>query len=322
MPDNPAATQFQLREVHMRIIVYSAAMTAVSLALAGCGGGGGGERSAFGAPPTQNPSPTPSPTSSAVDIFQDPATQEFATAVTGDPLRIRYDAATNRYEVMAGSRGWETLVDDPSSSPLEGSPNTNFGLAGLAPNHSYFMIRAHYNHPAPEVRYRYSNLAAWGFLAPDGQSFMPSGTAAFGMATPAGSVPVSGNASYKGMVEGNSTVSGPWGWDGEMVNAWLGGSIQLNFDFGNGSLAGELRPFIDADKRYDLAPLAFANTVFGSGSQTFSGSFATAVSGPNSFSGLFTGPNGEEVIGKLAFPFHSPIDGATHSGKGAWIAKR
>lgn len=305
----------------MRMAFHSAALTAVSLALAACGGGGGGgERPALSAPPVATPTPTSS--ASSVDIFQKPATQEFASAATGDPLRIRYDEASNRYEVMAGSRGWEALVDDPLFSPHEGSPNTSFAFAGLATNHSYFMIRAHYSHPAPEVRYHYSNLAAWGVLAPDRQSYSPSGTAAFGMATPAGGVPISGSASYKGMVEGSSTISGPWGWDGEMANAWLGGSIQLNFDFGSGSLAGEFRPFIDADKRYDLAPLAFTNTVFSAGSQTFSGSFATAVNGPNSFSGLFTGPNGEELIGKLAFPFLSPIDGSPHSGVGAWIAKR
>ena len=91
---------------------------ASALMLAACGGGG--QRVASIAPPptvvTPPPPPPPPPTTGpmAVDIFPSPASQEFATIGIGDALRIRYDAASNRYEVMAGARGWEALVDDPS----------------------------------------------------------------------------------------------------------------------------------------------------------------------------------------------------------------
>jgi len=234
-------------------------------------------------------------------------------------MRIRYDAPSNRYEVMADARGWIALVDDPGSDPLPGNPNLNFRFAG-EPN-SFFLIRAHYNYVAPEAQYRYSNLADWVLPAAGGQSGV-GGTTAFGIPTAAGSVPVSGTASYNGSIEGVSTVTGPWGWDGETVATWVGGSVSLNFDFGAGSLTGELHPYLDADKRYDLGTLAFANTVFGVGSQTFSGTFATSVSGPNSFSGQLTGPHAEELIGKWAFPFISPIDASPQSATGAWIAKR
>jgi hypothetical protein len=253
-----------------------------------------------------------------VEIFQNPVSQEFATAGTGDALRIRYDAASNRYEVMAGARAWVPLVDDDNSSPLPGNPNVNFDFSGLP--QSFFRIRAHYTYPS-DYRYRYSNLAAWGVPAAGGQPAL-AGTTAFGMATPAGAVPTSGSASFQGLIEGFSDETGPWGWDKETVPAWVGGSVQLTFNFGNGSLAGELRPYLLADKRYDLATIAFGNTVFGVGSQTFSGSFDTAVSGPNSFSGRFTGPNAEELIGKWAFPYLSPINGAPQSGSGAMIAKQ
>ena len=124
------------------------------------------------------------------------------------------------------------------------------------------------------------------------------------------------------MIAGTSTVTGPWGWDGETAAARVDGSVLLNFNFGNGSLAGELHPYLEANKRYDLGTLAFTNAVFGVGSQTYSGSFATNVIGPNAFSGLLTGPHAEELIGKWAFPFLSPIDGAPNSATGAWIAKR
>ena len=287
-----------------------------ALALTACGESGGGVNPIAAAPLT--PTPTPTPASVAVDIFQNPATQEFATVGTGDPLRIRYDAASHRYEVMAGTRGWDALVDDDNSSPLPGNPNVNFDFAGMP--QSFFMIRAHYTYP-PDYRYRYSNLAAWAVPAAGGQAAL-AGTTAFGIATPAGAVPTSGSASFEGLIEGLSTETGPWGWDKETVPAWVSGSVLLTFNFGSGSLTGELRPYLVADKRYDIGTIAFAKTVFGIGSQTFTGSFDTNVTGANSFSGRFTGPNAEELIGKWVFPYLSPINGAPQSGSGAMIAKR
>lgn len=302
-----------MRLQQLRILLIGAS----ALSLAACGGGGG--VSSLPPPPTGTPSPTPTPTASAVDIFPSPASQEFVSAGTGSDLRIRYDSASNRYEVLVGN-GWVQLVDDPLSSPLPGQPNQMFVFAGAPINQSFFMIRANYRFSEPEVQYSYSNLAIWEVPAAGGQSGL-SGITAFGMATPPGGVPVSGSASYRGLVQGTSTVTGPWGWDGETVAASVDGTVLLNFNFANGSLAGELHPSLYADKHYDLGTLAFANTIFGVGSQTFSGSFATNVSGPNSFSGLLTGPHAEELIGKWAFPFLSPIDGAPRSATGAWIAK-
>ena len=117
---------------------------------------------------------------------------------------------------------------------------------------------------------------------------------------------------------GTSTVTGPWGWDGETAAAWVDGSVLLNFNFGNGSLAGESHPYLAADKRYDLGTLAFANTVYGIGSQTFSGKFATTLSGPNSFSGLLTGPAAQELIGSFTFPRIAGDHQITAAG--AWVS--
>lgn len=285
------------------------------IAVAVCGltacGGGGGVNS------TPTATQTPTLTSSAVDIFPSPTSQEFTSVGTGSDLRIRYDSVSKKYEVMVDN-GWIQLVDDPLSSPLPGQPNQMFRLAGVQ---SGFIISAHHSLSAPELQYRYSNLAQWAVPSAGSQTSL-SGVTAFGMATPTGGVPVSGSASYQGLIQGSSTLTGPWGWDGQASAAGLHGSVLLNFNFNNGSLTGELHPYLMADKQYDLGTLTFANTIYGAGSQTFSGIFATNVSGPNSFSGLFTGPHAEELIGKWAFPFLSPIDGAPHSGAGAWIAKK
>jgi len=42
----------------------------------------------------------------------------------------------------------------------------------------------------------------------------------------------------------------------------------------------------------------------------------------NSFSGLFTGPSAQELIGNFAFPYRSPVDGKTYQADGAFIGAK
>ena len=293
-------------------------VTALAFCIAGCGGGGGGSSASVASsppPPTETPPPPgPSP-SSAVDIFPSPATQEFATIGTGDDLRIRYDAASNKYEVMAEGQGWVGLLDDPHSSPQAGSPNTSFVFAGSPVNHSHFLIRAHHSYSDPDVRYLYSNLAAWGVED-------LGGFVAFGIATPSGGMPTAGSASYKGMIEGRATDTSFDYLAGALMPGAMIGNISLVFDFGGGSLSGSLSPILYLDKQYPLGTFSFENTIYSTGSTSFSGQFDTNVAGSNSFSGQFTGPAAQELIGKFAFPYMSPVSGTPQQSQGAFIAKR
>ena len=299
----------------IKSLINCVALSGLSVALAGCGGGGGGVAS-MPTPPTSGGSTTTN-ASTAVELFPNPATQEFATVGTGAPLRVRYEAGSNKYEVNTGAGQWSALIDDPSFSPLPGNPNVSFIIGGGG----FLMIRAHYAYPA-EFQYRYSNLAVWGG-APGADGQTVGGYTAIGIPTAAANVPRTGSATYQGLIEGGSTVLCDCGWDpGQKALATIGGSALLTFDFGQGTLSGGLHPYLDAEKRYDLGTLAFANTVFGVGSQTFSGTFATNLSGPNAFSGLFTGANAQELIGNWSFPFTYPLDGSLQSATGAMIAKR
>ena len=293
--------------------VRSLVIGASALALAACGGGS--DNSVASTPPP--PSPPPASIASRVEIFPSPVTQEFTTIGAGNMLRIRYDAATNKYEVMAEGRGWETLVDDTLSSPPPGDPNVNFAFAGSATNSSYFMIRAHhsYSGAAAKYQYQYSNLAAWAVGSVDGVT-------AFGMATPASGVPVIGSASYQGIIEGTSTEGPLDGWVGEEWPAYVVGDISLAFNFGSGSLSGSISPSVYLDRLHALPALNFTDTIYSTGSRNFSGRFSTSIAGANSFAGLFTGPGAQELIGRFAFPYSSPIDGTTEEATGAFIAKR
>lgn len=292
-------------------------LSGLSILLAACGGGGGG-----GGGLVSTPTPTPTPSSSAIEIFPNPATQEFAALGSdgaGDQLRIRYVASTNQYQVLIPGSDWDRLVDDPSHSPSPGNPNTSFVLGSLAsvPNRSHFLLRAHFRSPAPEIQYQYSNLFNWSV----GNVGGVSGATAFGIATPAGGVPVTGTATYRGLITGVSTIDDPI--ETDMYKAQIDGSVLLNFDFGAGTLSGEMRPYVNAwAGRTDLAAVSFIDTVYSTGSRTYSGRFNSSVAGPNSFSGLFTGPGAQESIGRWSFSFIYPRDGSTQSASGAWIAKK
>ena len=288
---------------------FGFAVASIAL-LSACGGGDGIVASA------PVPIPTPVPGSARVDIFSSPTSQEFASIASGNDLRIRYVAETNQYQVSVNGGEWDRLLDDPNQIPLEGYPNQSFVLASSrGPNSSYFMTRVSDKFPDADHRYQYSNLAAWGARDVGG------GLVAFGFATPQGAIPTSGSGSYKGLVEGGSTVDSI-DWDGRTTtDGWVDGTVSLSFDFARGTLAGELALVIDdKGKQVEISPFPFADTVFSPGSSNFSGRFATNTEGPNAFSGLFAGPNGEELIGRWTVPFL--FNEVPESAVGVWIAKR
>ena len=87
-------------------------------------------------------------------------------------------------------------------------------------------------------------------------------------------------------------------------------------------LSGSISPVLYLGDVYNLPSLQFINTVYSAGSTTFSGKFDSALSGANSFSGLFTGPAAQELLGSLAFPYTSPVDSKNYQAAGAFVAKR
>jgi hypothetical protein len=294
----------------------------ITLLLSGCGGSTSDIASASSSqniqPPVSTPTPIPPPTSvlreGPVEMLAAPKTQEFATYNMGDPLRIRYDSNSGRYEVMATGEDWIGLIDEPKSDP---------GLLLFANkaelNDGYFSARVRYTHQVPELRYQYSSLASWN-IRDEGQSNSLSGITAFGSATPEGLVPLAGSAQYNGLIEGEANVPALSGW-GDSDRAPIAGSVSLNFDFGRGTLAGQIRPTLACDCEPIAFPtLDFAQTLFGQGSTAFAGKFKTDVVGLNSFSGIFTGPNAEELIGKWTFPF--VFSGMPKEATGVWVAKR
>jgi hypothetical protein len=136
---------------------------------------------------------------------------------------------------------------------------------------------------------------------------------AYGIATTAGDVPLTGSAAYAGTVQGiaNNTI-------------WVGGTVSLSFDFGAGSLAGVMKPVVAPTwDSYSLGDYTFRDTVFAKGSTGFSGAFNVSGSAaPSSFSGSFNGPQAAEVMANWTAPYLNPETKLWGTMSGIWTAKK
>jgi hypothetical protein len=305
----------------------------VCLALSACGGGGGGGVASIPPPPVTPPGTPPPPvTGASVSIFSNPMVGEFAsvgvsaqTTGTGsgsahsfgplsnadaDQVHIRYTSG-GFYEIEIPGKDWERLTIAKGTTPQD--PTTfNLFQPESAPQNGAFLGTS----VSKLQGYKYSELGTWS----DGAG--KHGEIAFGEATLASQIPQTGSATFAGIVRGTSDVIASDSFDGTF-NAPVEGTVDLNFDFAKGTLAGSMTVALNAyGPTTPIGTFAFTDTVYSAGSPTYSGKFDTASAGDNFFLGRFTGPHAEETIGAWALPFHLSGDVAAHQAFGAWIAKQ
>jgi hypothetical protein len=257
----------------------------------------------------------------------EPASQEFAVkgasftevafpdydgplTATSDQLRIRYNASDRTYEILEPkTKDWRAIAPDPNATPLGVQWTTNAGDL-------YFHVNNDLYKPYEDGLYSYSALVGWSLNGDSDQR----GAIAFGVASDPSAIPVLGSATFNGSISGFTTETWDWADWGRGLGT-VDGTIQLQFDFGAGSLAGSISPRIYADTQYDLPTMDFVQTVYSTGSTTFSGEFDTPLTGANAFSGMFTGPQANELIGSFVFPYKSAVDGKNYEAGGGFIAK-
>jgi len=283
-----------------------AMLLAAAFTLAGCGGGGG---VAFIPTPPAPSGPRPAQTYPILGAAVE--SQQFAAVGAshaydgshalslepGSQLQVRYVASSNAYEVQVpGSSDWTAVSFALSPGP---------GLNDYFGDTARLWVRTG---SGVSWSYEYSALFEW-----DDSKDTIFGHEAVGMATPSSGVPVMGSADYVGDLIGVS--SEPHGDD-----YLVAGTVNLSFDFAAATLTGQLEA--DLHQGFGSITLNFSNTVYSTGSTTFSGKFDTDLTGVNSFSGLFTGPNAQELIGNFAFPYRSPNDNLVYQADGAFVAKK
>jgi hypothetical protein len=310
----------------------NALITTSALMLAACGGGGGGGSGSHPVstpPPPPPPPPTPTPGSTtSLDIIAGAPTGELAVAgvafsgAYGDPEpmktvsfdaqdqpRIRYDAATQTYDVMLPGGTWDKLERDSVALPAWAARLTPTS----DPYSGSLLLSYERSLDSPDP---YPSSTIGNFFLSGAQGWL-----ALGIPTPDAGLPVSGSATYNGILMGSSDVLIDDGWGG-FAPSDVTGNVTLSFDFTQSSLSGSmtasLHDWSGGTLDANLGTFTFNNTVYSAG--TYSGTFDTAVPGVNSFAGRLTGPTGQELIGSWALPFS--YSDTNHQAVGAWIAKK
>jgi hypothetical protein len=322
------SAQFRLHAVitaWRRRIILEAAMSkslrerlllaGATCALAACGGGGGGAGLSSTPPPPPPPATKvcadgsvipatdacPPPPQASPAIFSNVTTNtDFAVlgleasalntaadTLARDGFSVRYDAASLGY-----------VVDLPSTEPFrfQSDHEDPSYWHGFANNGWYGGTIVDIFKPTstnPEIQLAYTSFGTTnGYYAPQ------FGFVAFGQATPQSGVPVTGSATYNGLIAGRPLDQ----------YAVISGAATFQFNYGAGTLAGRMDPVFEYDGvRTNLGTYNFVNTVFGTGSATFSGRLSNSgTANLGSFEGRFTGPAAEELMARWAAPYRNP----------------
>ena len=296
-------------------------MAGAALSLAACGGGGGDHVNSTPAPaptPPPPPPPPPPPTGPLPPahiglVSSAPFSVQAVSGASFANVQFRYDAANDVYLISLpgfqpgyldniGYNGSAGQVATGSTSQVS---ELSFGLP-----QAVFVTM-----PVPGSTFSPFTYTSFGLWAEPGKN-EATGYFAYGIPTLAGDVPVTGSASYDAVIHGSTSA---------IPGYEIGGSVDLQFNFGAGTLSGSMHPqiidgfdgvFVDFG-RYD-----FSQTVYSVGSTTFSGSFIVPglPGADSSFEGNFTGPGAAELMARFQTPF--VLTGQQGTMSGIWIGKK
>ncbi|WP_170289992.1 HupA family protein [Qipengyuania gaetbuli] len=145
---------------------------------------------------------------------------------------------------------------------------------------------------------------------------------AYGIPTTGSDVPKTGTASYSADIKGTANYN----YDPNSLYVdYVTGTAELRFDFGAGTLAGEMNPWVCPWDCYPIGTYTFVETVYASGSTVFSGKFARdGTTLPSWFEGNFNGPGAAELMARFSAPYVTTIEGREYSGTigGIWIGRK
>ena len=315
-------------------------ITAAALAVAACGGAGTQIASTPPPPPTPTPTPTPPPGPIPPAHLGLVSDQPFAvlavgtdykTDATGNPTTIvsgpalqdvhfNYDSATNTYGVtLPGfNAGTLTIIAYNGGS---GEPATS-STSQLREGSFGFLVPAFVTLPVPGTSHSpltYTSLGYWNSETEklsNGDALRSDGIFAYGIPTQSGDVPITGSATYSASIFG---TLGPYS------SAQVEGTASMSFDFAAGTLSGSMHPKVNDDWDgifMDFGQYDFTQTVYSSGSTTFSGKFIVPglPNADSSFDGRFNGPQAAEVMARFVAPY--VFEGSEGTISGVWTGKK
>jgi len=233
------------------------------------------------------------------------------TKVTSGPtpqnIQFSYDGASNSYSISLPSFQPGKLTN-PGYSGSEGQIATSstsqvtLGTSNTLQQANVFLFTPG-SHFSP---YTYTSFGQWGGSTgqtADGGIDHISGQFVYGIPTLSAGMPTTGSAAYSASIRGSTN-------DG----FYIGGAATFQFDFAAGTLSGHFDPSIyDWDQPVPIGRYDFGNTIYASGSTTFSGDLVRSGVGTGSFQGQFTGPKAEELMARWSAPLSNPLAGGQAS---------
>lgn len=270
-------------------------------------------------PPSPPPSPPPQPPVPAGPIGLQSnapfATQAAYLDVSGfstgpNAVEFSYSSSDNSYTITVPhhspgrllTTGGTGSYNDKGWINLQGTANSVQSQPVSAP------VTVALDWPGSS-KLTYTSVGHWF----EGGAFTGDrGYFAYGIPTAAADMPVSGAATYSGAVRGMTDD-----------DTFVDGTVGLAFDFGSGTLSGAMNPVLHPWDPVPLDTYTFRETVYASGSTSFSGAFIVpGSSAPSSFSGNFTGPNAAEFMASWRAPYAYPNGGSSGTMVGVWTGKK
>ena len=329
--------------------------------LAACGGSPNRIASANNPPPAPTPSPSPTPTPSPSPeppvpppppegpiglVSSEPfavlgVSNDYAKGADGNftvsdtrkaEISFEYRVSDGTYVItIPGFRTGSLYTSGYSGSFISGAPawlsiygSSNDLLDGESGRQDARVFLRWPSGPLNDSlpKLSYTSRGSWDDdWKVDGQSTSATmGLFAYGIPTKPGEMPTSGTATYTAEVRGTSNQPYPGSGDTLWLDS-ITGSALLRFNFGAGTLEGEMNPALCPWDCYSLGTYSFIQTVYSSGSTSFSGQFAiNGEAVPSWFEGSFNGPQASELMARWQAPY--TYEGAAGTMGGIWIGTR
>lgn len=305
-----------------RLLVGSAAF-----ALSACGGGG---ESFVASIPTPTPAPTllPPPGQSPAIFPNITTSTDFAVVgLEASNRSYPFNPPINNNSLI--SDGFSVKFDAASNAYVIGLPSQaagTFSAAGQNSSYWYGTIKGTaFDNVALYRPSAADNLAYTTYGIADGYYTSLLSYFAFGSATPASGIPLSGSATFDAVVAGATMDD-----TSHFPSRTISGNATLQFDFGAGTLAGHFDPILNSSIPGSANPMTtnlgsynFVNTVFGAGKADFSGQLSVSgASSLGSFDGQFTGPAAQELMARWNAPYLLPGTQIWSQMFGVWVGKK
>ena len=296
-------------------------------------------------PPPPPPGPPPPPTGAKKLISDEPfavlgISQNYKRNANGNfesqgastaPVQFRYIASDNAYEMSlpAFETGRLKTLSYSGSYNSAGwlSVGASYNALTIGSTATEQDVRVSLMRPPgplnSSVTLTHTSWGSWesrtgGASAASGAQ----GQFVYGIPTALGDVPVTGTASYNARVIGTTTE--PYSGSTDFYTDYVDGSARLLFDFAAGSLSGSMKTALcpwDCD--IDLGQYDFTETVYATGSRSFSGKFLVPGSTADSFfEGQFNGPKAAELMARWKAPYLNPQTKAWGTMFGIWVGKK